>query len=112
MNWLDMYPLNGYALVVITRVELSRRALRSLGTAPKHIATKLNFWVAQVESIGLEEVRRQRGFHDEPLKGDLVGMRSIRLSLQYRAIYVIKKDSVEFVQVKEVSPHKYGGSGR
>jgi proteic killer suppression protein len=55
----------------------------------------------------LEEVRKAPGYHDEPLKGDRLGQRSIRLSRSYRAIYEIKSSNVEFVSIKEVSKHDY-----
>ena len=61
-----------------------------------------------VEAIGLEEVRKVPGFHDEPLKGDRKGQRSIRLNRAYRAIYVANKGgTVEFVSVEEVNKHDY-----
>jgi len=64
--------------------------------------------VASVESKGLEEVRRQPGWHDEPLKGQRRGQRSIRLNRQWRAIYVVLSDgTVEFCEVREVTPHDY-----
>lgn len=64
-------------------------------------------WVAAVELDGLEKVRKVPGYHDEPLKGDRAGQRSIRLSRRYRAIYEIQKDTVEFASVEEVSRHEY-----
>jgi toxin HigB-1 len=67
----------------------------------------LIIWVTAVEHDGLEEVRKARGYHDEPLQGRRVGQRSIRLSSSYRAIYEIKKHTVEFVSVEEVSKHDY-----
>lgn len=46
--------------------------------------------------------------HDEPLKGDRFGQRSIRLSIRYRAIYEVKRTGrVEFVSIEEVSKHGY-----
>jgi plasmid maintenance system killer protein len=59
------------------------------------------------EHDGLEEVRRAPGYHDEPLKGDRAGQRSIRLSRSYRAIYEIKREIVTFASVEEVSTHDY-----
>lgn len=48
------------------------------------------------------------GYHDEPLRGDRGGQRSIRLSLHYRAIYEILGDGdVRFVSVEEVTKHGY-----
>jgi hypothetical protein len=42
-------------------------------------------------------VRKISGYNDEPCKGALSGLRSIRLSKSYRAYYRIIKDQVEFV---------------
>lgn len=93
---------------MIKIVVLSRRAQGDLRSAPHYISTKLLYWVGEVEAKGLEETRKQPGFHDEPLKGRRKGQRSIRLSRAYRAIYVIRHDgSVEFVSVEEVSRHDY-----
>jgi toxin HigB-1 len=64
-------------------------------------------WVAAVEHDGLHEVRKAVGYHDEPLKGERAGQRSIRLSPAYRAIYEVKRETVEFASVEEVSRHDY-----
>ncbi len=86
---------------------LSERAKRNLRKCPSYIADKLEGWVQSVERKGLEEVRKIPGYHDEPLHGDRKGERSIRLSRHYRAIYVIKSGTVEFVEVQEVTKHEY-----
>jgi len=89
-------------------VVLSRRARKHLGSVPGHVAAKLLFWVNEVETHGLEETRKYRGFHDEPLRGKRRGQRSIRLSRAYRGIYEIKTDeSLEFVSIEEVTKHDY-----
>jgi proteic killer suppression protein len=93
--------------MVIQRVELSARAKKQLRKVPVHVADKLMAWVASVEAKGLEEVRKLPGYHDEPLKGERRGQRSIRLSRAYRAIYVIAGQQVAFVSVEEVSKHDY-----
>jgi proteic killer suppression protein len=93
---------------MITRVMLSRRAQRDVRRLPGHIADKLATWVQAVTARGLEEVRKVPGYHDEPLRGERAGQRSIRLSLHYRAIYELQKDGrVEFVSVEEVNKHAY-----
>ena len=62
----------------------------------------------QVTIAGIKNVRKIPGFHDEPLKGDRKGQRSIRLSKSYRAIYrVIKGRAIEIVQVEEINKHEY-----
>ena len=82
---------------------LVRKQLKKL---PTHIVTKLLFWVREVESKGLEETRKQPGWHDEPLKGDRAGQRSIRLSQAYRAFYKLAQGGVE-ISVIEVNKHDY-----
>lgn len=92
---------------VIKDVRLSRRAQKDLRRVPRHVAVKLAAWADDISVRGLDEVRKVPGYHDEPLKGDRAGQRSIRLSRSYRAIYVIESDAVEFVSVEEVSKHEY-----
>lgn len=88
-------------------VELSKNAEKILRKAPKHVVAKLLAWVDLVEQDGLDHARIRPGFHDEPLKGSLKGKRSIRLSKQWRAIYSIKKNKIEFILVERVTPHDY-----
>jgi len=65
-------------------------------------------WVHSVQRDGLEETRKIRGYHDEPLQGTRQGQRSIRLNLSYRAIYEIGKDGVvELASVGELNKHEY-----
>ena len=71
------------------------------------IKKKLFTWVTAVEEKGLNEVRKIPGYHDEPLKGDRQGQRSIRLNKQWRAIYKIINTKIEFVLIEEVTPHDY-----
>lgn len=92
---------------MIRRVEIAKLAAKQLQKVPRHIIDNLMIWVAAVEHEGLEEVRKIPGYHDEPLKGDRAGQRSIRLSRAYRAIYEIRKDVAQFVSVEEVSKHDY-----
>lgn len=93
---------------MIVRVDMAPSAQKSLKRCPIQIQQKLFVWVASVERKGLEQVRRQPGWHDEPLQGQRRGQRSIRLNRQWRAIYVVRKDgSVEFCEVREVTPHDY-----
>lgn len=92
---------------VLKVVVLSREAQKDLATIPRHVAVKLQDWVEDVEDRGLEEVRKIPGHHDEPLKGALKGLRSIRLSKGYRAYYRIVKDAVEFVRVERIDKHVY-----
>ena len=93
---------------MIRRVTLGRLAEKQLRRIPRHVAAKLLEWVDSVGHEGLEETRRLRGFHDEPLHGDREGQRSIRLSRSYRAIYVIAQiDGRVFARVQEIHKHEY-----
>ena len=96
---------------MIKVVTLARAVRKTLGKSPGHIVVKLLGWVDLVESDGLENARRIPGYHDEPLRGQREGQRSIRLSRAWRAIYVIVEPEGEekepFVEVMEVSKHDY-----
>ncbi len=84
---------------------MARKQLRKL---PRHIVENLAGWVDDVETRGLEAVRKIPGYHDEPLHGDRQGQRAIRLSRAYRALYVVKEDEVgPFLWIEEVSKHAY-----
>ena len=93
--------------MLIYEVMLSTRAKKDLKKVPRYIAGKLQLWVDDVEERGLQEVRKVPGYHDEPLRGERAGERSIRLSLSYRAIYTEQFDEVEFVRIEEVNKHEY-----
>lgn len=97
-----------YNYFIFTQVIIGRQAKKQLRSVPQHVVAKLAVWVDAVETSGLETVRRFPGFHDEPLKGDRKGQRSIRLSRSHRAFYMILHDgSCEFVSVEEVNKHAY-----
>ena len=92
----------------IYTVIISPKAKDELKKVPTYIAKKLESWVDAVSHDGLLEVRKINGYHDEPLKGNRAGQRSIRLNRAYRAIYEIRKDgATELVNVEEVNNHDY-----
>ena len=93
---------------MISRVTISRNAQDDLRRVPPHIVRKLQGWILAVEEEGIDRVRRIPGFHDEPLKGQRDGQRSIRLNQAYRAIYEIQFDgSFDFICIEEVNKHAY-----
>ena len=53
------------------------------------------------------EVRKIPGYHDEPLIGELKGLRSIRLSRSYRAYYRIVAGAAVMVNVERIDKHEY-----
>lgn len=79
---------------------------KDLRKLPDHILEKLLFWVKAVNALGIVDVRKSKGFHDEPLHGNRKGQRSIRLSKSYRAIYVEDKQIIR-ITVIEVNKHEY-----
>lgn len=96
-----------YNGVVINIIELSALVKKQLKKLPAHIVISFQNWVEDVEERGLEEVRKIPGYHDEPLKGDFKGLRSIRLSRSYRAYYKIIDGEVKFVSVERIDKHEY-----
>ena len=93
---------------MIDKVEVSRRAEKSLARAPREVAAKFFYWKQQIEEHGLVEVRKIAGYHDEPLQGKLKDLvRSVRLSRGYRAFYRIVAEEVQCVLVEEVNLHDY-----
>ena len=74
--------------------------------APKTVVKKYELWKSLVFRHGPDKLREFPGFHDEKLKGQRIGDRSSRLSLQYRVIYSVDRKNVT-VSVLEIMPHKY-----
>ncbi|MGE3611764.1 MAG: type II toxin-antitoxin system mRNA interferase toxin, RelE/StbE family [Bacteriovoracaceae bacterium] len=94
--------------MVIDKVKLSKKAEKDVLKVPNYIQRKLRLWISDVERLGLNEVQRIPGYHDEPLKGKRMGQRSIRLSKAYRAIYIIKNNGrIEFIYIEEINKHDY-----
>lgn len=93
---------------MIHQVIIAKLAQKQLKKVPARITIKLMTWVSLVKEDGLEEARKQPGYHDEPLRGKRRRQRSIRLSRHYRAIYEIRQNGeIEFVQIEEVTKHEY-----
>jgi toxin HigB-1 len=87
-KWLLTVTASGSNLRTVTKVHWGKLVDKQLGRVPDIIARKFRIWVALVEESEIREMRRCKGFHDEPLKGQRQGQRSVRLNKAYRAIYV------------------------
>lgn len=75
---------------------------------PSYLQQKFRAWLIAINKSGIEEVRKQKGWHDEPLYGKRKGERSIRLNKKWRVIYVVKQNgSIKCIEVTEVMPHEY-----
>lgn len=89
-------------------VKLSKRAKKDIEKLPIFIIDRLLRWIESIDVKGLQATRKLPGLHDEPLKGDRMGQRSIRLNDAYRAIYRQTSDGkTEILEVIEVNKHKY-----
>ncbi len=89
-----------------SRVVVSKFAEKQLNRLPVNIQESLQYWADSVEWLGIREVRKYKGYHDEPLKGLRDGQRSIRLNRSYRAIYIEAADGIEILVI-EVNKHEY-----
>lgn len=90
------------------KILISSVAKKQLNRVPEHIARKFEYWCDLLQSVGLREARRFKGFHDEPLQGDRKYQRSVRLSKAYRIIYrELELNRYEVIEVLEVNKHDY-----
>ncbi|MBI2603239.1 MAG: type II toxin-antitoxin system mRNA interferase toxin, RelE/StbE family [Deltaproteobacteria bacterium] len=90
------------------KVIWEKKVDRQLSKIPDYIQKKFMAWALAIEKEGIRVLRKSPGFHDEPLKGQRSGQRSIRLSKAYRAIYIETRDGrIELIEVIEVSKHEY-----
>ena len=89
-------------------INITPFATNNLAKIPVYIVRKLEYWINAVEEYGIEIVRKVPGYHDEPLKGNRKGQRSIRLNKSYRAIYIeTKTHEIQLIQIIEVNKHDY-----
>ena len=91
---------------VRTKITCSRNFDKQLEKVPAFIKKKALFWIFLVETSGIWEVMKSPGFHDEVLKGERKGQRSVRLNKAYRLIYLVIEDRVH-IQLLEVHKHDY-----
>jgi proteic killer suppression protein len=85
-----------------------KRVAKQLARLPLRIEEKFYAWAKAVKTLGIQEVRKRSGFHDEPLMGERSGQRSVRLSRAYRVIYIELLDGrMELIEVIEVNKHDY-----
>jgi proteic killer suppression protein len=89
-------------------VDLSKVAHLVKKKLPSVIVDKIYLRALRIKLIGLVETRKIKGLHDEPLKRNRKGERSVRLNDQYRLIYIeICNENVILVKVIEVNKHDY-----
>jgi proteic killer suppression protein len=81
------------------RVTFHKKVTKSLEKLPSFIIDSLKYWVRIVEMQGIYKTRKIPGYHDEPLKGERSGQRSI-----YK---IADNKEVELIEVIEVNKHEY-----
>lgn len=91
---------------VQTKISRSKAFDKQLDKVPDSILKKFMFWVFLVETNGIAETARSPGFHDEPLKGDRFGQRSVRMNKAYRLIYRVIEGRVH-IELLEINKHEY-----
>lgn len=90
------------------RVFISKFAEKQIKKLPRQISEALFVWVESIELAGIADVRKLKGYHDEPLKGDRKGQRSARLNRSYRVIYIENENKdLVLITVIEVNKHEY-----
>lgn len=109
---LNINPLLAGYVILTYSLDMERvvfdKVRKHLNRLPIHIVRNLQRWALQVETLGIQEVRKIPGYHDEPLRGDRSGQRSIRLSRSYRVFYIeVEGDEVNLIQVQEINKHEY-----
>lgn len=90
----------------VTRVFISKFAEKQIRKLPVYIQEALFYWIKSVELSGVRKIRLIPGYHDEPLKGDRFGERSVRLNRSYRVIYQELNSGVKILII-EVNKHEY-----
>ncbi|NRA44049.1 MAG: hypothetical protein HRU09_03725 [Oligoflexales bacterium] len=90
------------------KVFIDKLAAKQLQRVPLNVRRKLAIWVSSVETAGLMETRKIRGYRDEKLLGGKKDRRSIRLSKAWRAEYHIDTDEFgNFILILEIHHHDY-----
>ncbi len=93
---------------MVSKVWITKFAEKQLRKLPKNIVSAFHVWVQSVEIDGIIKTRKVLGYHDEPLKGDRKGQRSVRLNKAYRIIYEeTKSGNLVMVAVQEINKHEY-----
>lgn len=90
------------------QVKFSRLAEKQLYKLPLHIQEDVRAWIIAVTEYGMRVIRKKSGYHDEPLKGNRYGQRSIRLNRSYRLIYAeTTEGQILLIVIIEVNKHDY-----
>lgn len=91
------------------QIEFTKKARKDLIRAPHYVQETVEVWLTNVRNIGVEQSRLNggKGLHDEPLKGERSGQRSIRLTKSWRLIYEIDQGELRILKILAVTKHDY-----
>ncbi len=91
-----------------SKVWITKFAEKQLKKLPDYILAAFYTWVKTVELDGIRRTRILPGYHDEPLRGDRKGQRSVRLSKSYRVIYEeTDSGNIILIGILEINKHEY-----
>lgn len=93
-------------MFIKTHIITTKKFEKQLDRVPNFIRIKVLLWVHLVETRGISEVSKSKGYHDEPLLGKRLGQRSVRINNSYRLIYSFK-DEKTYILLLEVNKHDY-----
>lgn len=102
--------VNSRILKKEVRVEITKFAAKQIEKLPKFILEQTLKWIEHIRHSGLQATRLSKGYHDEPLKGDRHGQRSIRLNRSWRLIYEeieTENRTVVLITILEINKHEY-----
>jgi len=91
------------------KVVIAKIAQKQIVKIPQELIEVIQKWILTVETIGIENTRKQggKGLHDEPLKGELKGLRSIRLNRAWRLYYKEIDGIPKIISIERVDKHEY-----
>jgi proteic killer suppression protein len=92
------------------RVEFTKFAEKQMERLPKYIREQALDWIESLKISGLPATRKSFGYHDEPLKGNRIGQRSVRLNKAWRLLYQeFESENRKWIQITviEVNKHEY-----
>ena len=84
----------------------NRKIEKTIPKLPVQVIKKYELWKDIIFRHGPEKLKEFPGFNDEKLKGTHSGQRSSRLSLLYRVIHEVERESIS-VYIIEITPHNY-----
>jgi hypothetical protein len=59
-------------IMITSKVIITKSAEKQATRAPQYIRDNLLYWKKEVELFGIQAIRQHKGYHDEPLKGEVV----------------------------------------